>query len=163
MARLGTRILALPLAAALVAAAGCTEIEQSTGIGTEAQTGAVAGAAAGGLLAAAVGASTGWVIASVVLGGVAGGLIADYFTDDDKEMAGAATHDSLENKPDGQASVWQNPNSGNSGSATPNETYYQADGTPCRNFTQSVTAGGQTRSNVGTACRAPDGTWQIQG
>jgi hypothetical protein len=32
----------------------------------------------------------------------------------------------------------------------------------CREFTQTVVIGGQTRQAVGRACPQPDGTWRIQ-
>lgn len=148
---------------ALVGAAGCAQVEQQTGVSTGAQTGAVVGAAAGGLISAAAGADTGWIIAATVLGAVAGGVVGDYMTREDKLMAGKTTNDALETQPTGNTSTWSNPDSGNDGSVTINDTYEQSDGTPCRSFTQTVNAGGQTDSGTGTACRAADGTWQIAG
>jgi surface antigen len=114
------------------------------------------------LITAAAGANTGWIIAATVLGAVAGGVVADYLTQEDETMAGDTMFNALETQPTGEESTWRNPDSGNSGSVTVDETYERADGTPCRRFTQTVTAGGQTESGVGSACRAPDGTWQIQ-
>lgn len=61
----------------------------------------------------------------------------------------------------GQSLPWQNPQSGNSGSITPAAPYQQADGSYCREFTQKITVGGKTQSGYGTACRQPDGSWQI--
>jgi surface antigen len=162
MSRAHTKFIAVPAALALIAAAGCTSIEEQTGVSKEAQTGAAAGAAAGGVLAAVLGASTGWVIASAVLGGIAGGVIADYMTEDDKAMAGQATTETLEEKPSGEATTWQNPDSGNSGTVVANDTFYLEDGTPCRHFTTTVNAGGKSDTGQGTACRASDGTWQIK-
>ena len=161
MNSLGKTCLGLVSAFALVAVSGCAEIERQTGLSTETQTGAAVGAAGGGLIAAAAGASTGWVIASAVLGAVAGGLIADYMTDKDKELAGQTTTAALETQPAGAASTWVNPDSGNSGSVTVNDTFQREDGTPCRNFTQTIEAGGETTSGTGTACRAADGTWEV--
>lgn len=161
--RLGLNILKVFLACALLVTTACADIERTTGLSKDTQTGAAVGAAAGGIISAIAGASTGWIIAATVLGAVAGGLVADYMTDRDKEMAGATTHDTLENAPTGQTSTWNNPDSGNSGSVTVTDTYQKADGTNCRNFSQTVNAGGETETGTGTACRNTDGTWQVQG
>lgn len=155
------KLLSILFAVALVGVSACAQIEQQTGVSTGAQTGAAVGAAAGGLISAAAGADTGWIVAATVLGAVAGGVVGDYMTREDKMMAGKTTNDALESQPTGNTSTWRNPDSGNSGSITVDETYQQADGTPCRKFTQTISAGGQTESGVGTACRAADGTWQI--
>ncbi len=159
---LKTKLMSLLMVCFLAVALGCASIEQQTGISTEAQTGAAVGAAAGGLISAAVGADTGWIIAATVLGAVAGGVVGDYMTREDKMMAGKTTNDALESQPSGNTSTWRNPDTGNSGSVTINDTYEQADGTPCRSFNQTINAGDRTESGVGTACRAPDGTWQIR-
>ncbi len=155
------KLRTLLMATALVAASACAQIEQQTGISTGAQTGAAVGAAAGGLISAAAGADTGWIVAATVLGAVAGGVVGDYMTREDKLMAGKTTNDALETQATGNTSSWSNPDSGNSGSVTVNETFEKADGTPCRKFTQTISAGNQTESGVGTACRAADGTWLI--
>jgi surface antigen len=38
---------------------------------------------------------------------------------------------------------------------------YQANGTYCREFQQTITVGGQTQEGYGTACKQPDGAWKI--
>lgn len=152
---------AVLLATALLSVTACAQIEQQTGLSTGAQTGAVAGAAAGGLISAAAGASTGWIVAATVLGAVAGGVIGDYMTQEDKMMAGETTTNALETQPTGNTSSWRNPDTGNSGNITVNETFEKADGTPCRTFTQTISAGDRTESSVGTACREADGTWKV--
>jgi len=149
--------------AALLGGTACASIEQQTGLGTRTQTGAAVGAAAGGLITAAAGANTGWIIAATVLGAVAGGVVAEYMTRDDKMLAGKTTNDTLETERTGTTSTWRNPDTGNSGSVTVTDTFQQADGTPCRTFTQTVNAGGRSDSGVGTACREPDGTWRVAG
>jgi surface antigen len=158
-----TRILSILLVIALAGTTSCASIERQTGISTDVQTGAAVGAAAGGVIAAVAGANAGWIIAASVLGAVAGGLITDYMTEEDKVMAGDATTDALENQPTGSATTWQNPDSGNSGGTEVTDTYQNTEGEPCRTFTQTVKADGETESGTGTACRSEDGTWKIAG
>lgn len=61
----------------------------------------------------------------------------------------------------GQTLPWRNPSSGNSGSITPSSYYTSDNGQYCREFSQKITVGGRTENGYGTACRQPDGTWQI--
>ena len=103
--RLAKSIVAVVVAAALSSTAltGCETIEQETGIGKEAQTGAVTGAAAGGILAALFKANPGWIAASVILGAVAGGYLADYLSKKDAEMHGQANYQALDTLGPGQS------------------------------------------------------------
>ena len=68
---------------------------------------------------------------------------------------------SLETAPSGQASEWRNPDSGHSGTFTPTRTYQTESGQYCREYTQEIMVGGERHESYGTACRQPDGTWQI--
>ncbi len=61
----------------------------------------------------------------------------------------------------GQTLPWNNPQSGNSGSITPAAPFKNDTGQYCREFSQKITVGGKTESGYGTACRQPDGSWQI--
>lgn len=61
----------------------------------------------------------------------------------------------------GQTLPWNNPQSGNSGAITPAAPYKNDSGQYCREFTQKITVGGKTQNGYGTACRQPDGSWQI--
>ena len=61
----------------------------------------------------------------------------------------------------GTTRTWQNSDSGNAGSITPTQTYQRDDQTYCREFTQTLTIGSRTEEAYGTACREPDGTWDI--
>jgi len=150
------------LVAALSAAVlvGC----QSTG--PKEGTGAVLGGVAGGLLGAQVGSGTGQLAATAA--GAIGGLllgqsIGRSLDEVDRMKAQQATHQALERYPTGSSSNWSNPDTGNSGAVTPVRTFQQADGTYCREFTQTVNVGGEVQEAYGTACRQPDGTWKITG
>ena len=40
-------------------------------------------------------------------------------------------------------------------------TYQASNGQYCREYEQSVTIGGKPQKSYGTACRQPDGMWQL--
>ncbi|HZO07987.1 MAG TPA: RT0821/Lpp0805 family surface protein [Myxococcota bacterium] len=128
--------------------------------GPKTQIGAATGAAAGGLIGAAAGGKTKGIIAGVLLGGLAGGAIGNYLDANDREYATNNSYYALERTPAGTTSSWQNPDSGNSGSVTPLQTY-QTDSGYCREFEQTIRVGGRNESAHGTACRQPDGSWRI--
>jgi surface antigen len=106
--------------------------------------GQLAAGAAGGLLGAALGNSIG---ASL----------------DRADMAyyNQTSQNALENARSGQTLPWRNPDSGHSGTITPSNVYQTSGGQYCREYQQTITVGGQTKRGYGTACRQPDGSWQI--
>jgi surface antigen len=130
-------------------------------IGPKAMVGAATGAAAGGLIGAAVGGGAEGIAGGVLLGGLAGGAIGDALDQRDREMAYQSNQRALEANPAGQASSWQNPDSGHSGSMTPTRTYQTSQGQYCREYQQTVVVGGGSEEAYGTACRQPDGSWRI--
>ena len=79
----------------------------------------------------------------------------------DQDFAERALEDGLESKPDGESVIWSNPDSGNSGSATPVSTEKTADGTDCRDFESTILIDGREEKTSGRACRQPDGSWQV--
>jgi surface antigen len=97
----------------------------------------------------------------VLLGGLAGGVAGSYLDDQDKRTAAATTQQALESKSSGSTSTWHNPDTGNSGSVTPIRTYQASNGQYCREYEQTVTIGGKPQKSYGTACRQPDGSWQL--
>ena len=99
--------------------------------------------------------------AGVLLGGLLGSEVGRSLDKADQAYAAQTYNQTLENAPVGQTNTWVNPDSGNEGSYTPVKTYQADSGQYCREFQQTVTVGGETESAYGTACRQPDGTWQI--
>lgn len=146
------------LLAALVG--GCAEAGPKEGVG------AVLGAAGGGLLGAQFGSGSGQ-LAATALGVLAGALLGSNvgrgLDDVDQMRQAAAAQAAFEASPSGIPSTWDNPDSGNYGSITPTRTYQTTSGNYCREFTQTVSVGGQQQQAYGTACRQPDGTWKITG
>lgn len=133
--------------------------------GPKAQLGGLLGAGGGALAGSQIGSGKGQLTAVAIgaLGGMLlGNSIGNSLDELDQMKMSNTTQRTLEVVRDGQTSTWQNPNSGNSGSVVPLRTY-QAAGSYCREFQQTVTVGGQQQSAYGTACRQPDGTWKIKG
>lgn len=152
----------------LLLVAGCTENQYGGtglgGMGTKQTVGTVGGAVAGGLIGSQIGKGSGryWAIgAGTLLGALVGSSIGKQLDDADYMAAHGAMSQAY-NAPIGQQIVWNNPNSGNYGSYTPvREGYQTQTNAYCREFQQTVTVGGKTQKAYGTACRQPDGSWQI--
>ncbi len=140
----------------LSACAGTTWEENQKAI-----VGGVGGAAAGGLIASALNANTAGVLGGIILGGLIGGAVGNRMDEADRREARRATYSALESSPSGTASNWHNPDSGNSGTITPTRSYQAKNGEYCREYEQRVTINGETESAYGTACRQPDGNWQV--
>lgn len=123
--------------------------------------GGVLGGIAGGIIGAQVGKGTGKV-AAIIGGTLAGAALGSYvggYMDrvDQEQMART-----LETQPTGETTAWHNPDSGHEYQVTPVRTYKTAEGQYCREFTTQVKIGGKMEDAYGTACRMPDGSWQIQ-
>jgi surface antigen len=103
-----------------------------------------------------------WIIAGALLGALAGDAIGAQLDERDRLLAGRSFQSSMELNPNSQGTGWRNPNTGNSGTVTPTQTYVTAGGQPCREFQQTVIVGGQEQQAYGTACRQADGSWKIK-
>jgi surface antigen len=162
MKTMARKVVLLPAAVvvALVTVTGCQQ-DGSSSFGPKTGIGAALGAAGGGLLGAAAGGGATGIAAGVLLGGLVGGATGSLLDDQDKRAAAATTQKALNDQPSGTSTSWRNPDSGNSGSVTPVRTYQTATGQYCREFEQTVTIGGKPQKSYGTACRQPDGSWQI--
>lgn len=155
-----TLVAGLLVACATSANAECVERDGSGGevVGT------LLGAALGGLIGSQIGGGTGNKVAigaGVLAGGLIGNKIGRRMDCRDRDYHYDTTQSALEYKPTGSSAAWVNPDSGHSGAVTPINTYIAADGTPCREFTQTINVDGQNEQINATACRQPDGTWQI--
>jgi surface antigen len=157
--RLASRIAPLAILAFMLTS--CATISDTTKDNPKAVLGSLGGAGVGAGIAALAGASPAWIVGAALMGGLLGGAIGHGLDNRDKEMAAKAARQAFENNRTGQASTWNNPDSGNSGSVTPTRTYQQG-GTYCREYQQTITVGGEKKQAFGTACRQPDGSWKIQ-
>lgn len=150
--------IAMTLAAGL-SLAGC-ETTGGNNIASAENIGTILGAIGGAYLGSKVGSGSGKTAATVlggVLGGLAGRTIARKLTQKDYGYMNNATEQAVStNSP----RSWKNPESGHSGTVTPTGSYVR-NGQKCTNFSQTVSAGGETGSGNATACQMPDGSWQI--
>ncbi|MFO7593228.1 MAG: glycine zipper 2TM domain-containing protein [Pseudomonadota bacterium] len=96
------------------------------------------------------------IIAGTLIGSSIGGSIGSYMDETDRLRAGQT----LETVRTGVSSSWRNPDNGVQYQFTPTHTYETAQG-PCREYTMEALIGGRREQVYGTACRQPDGSWQI--
>lgn len=155
----GILLLGLTAGTALT---GCESIERETGFGKETQTGAAGGAAVGGLAAALASANPAWIAASIVLGGVAGGALGEYLSGPDARKAASNHYKALETLQNGETSNWSNPQTGATGSTTVQESFRMADGTMCKNFTETIRTSQKTVTDEATACKEPGDEWELK-
>ncbi len=159
------RNLILSLSLAVAAPAGYAVNDECGGSSGGGEImGTLLGAAIGGLVGSQFGKGTGKSVAigaGVFAGGMLGNKIGESLDCRDRQYNNATAQKSLETQPTGTTSTWVNPDSGHQGSITPTRTWQREDGTYCRDFEQTITVEGKTQQATGTACRQPDGTWQI--
>lgn len=139
--------------------AACAEGREGETIGT------VAGGALGAVLGSQFGGGKGQ-LAAVAIGAIAGAWagseLGKKMDEEDKVYAQRTAQDAMEYNKAGQTSTWRNPDSGNSGTVTPVQTYENTAGKDCREFETSIFVDGEQEKGTGTACRQSDGTWQIE-
>ncbi len=133
------------------------------GQGEKQTVGTLGGAALGGLLGSQFGSGKGKLVATgagVFIGALIGSEIGRSMDQVDRMKANQAIN-TAHSAPVGETITWNNPDSGHSGTVTPIRDGTSSSGSYCREFQQTVTIGGQTEQAYGTACRQPDGSWQI--
>jgi len=125
---------------------------------------AVLGGVLGGAAGAAIGSTVdkhdgrrAAIVGGTIIGVLVGGAIGQYMDSVDQNCIGQT----LEHVPDGETIVWRNPNVGGAYQVTPAETYQRDDGRYCREYITEVVIGGRRQQAYGTACRQPDGSWQV--
>ena len=126
--------------------------------------GTLIGAAGGGLAGAQIGSGSGNLAAAAagaLLGAMVGSEVGKSLDRADRMYMGQTRQRALETNRTGVKSKWSNPDSGHSGTVTPQPAVKQSSGGYCREFQETVTIGDQQETAYGTACRQPDGTWKI--
>lgn len=119
--------------------------------------GAALGGAAGGLIGSQFGKGDGRTAATiggVLIGLLVGGSVGRSMDEIDQ----ACVNQVLEHVPDRQPIVWAN--GGEQYQVVPVRTW-ETHGRYCREYQTRATIGGRVQSVYGTACRQPDGSWQI--
>lgn len=137
----------------------------NTTAGEKQTIGGLLGGIGGAVAGSQIGGGSGKVVAiaaGTLIGAFLGSEVGASLDRADRLAMERTTTGALETQPTGSTSSWRNPDSGNSGTVTPTRTYGTGTGAPCREFTQTVTIGGQTEEAYGTACRQADGSWKIR-
>jgi surface antigen len=131
---------------------------------TKSDVGTGLGALGGAVVGSSFGKGNGRVIGGVIgaLGGAyLGNQLGASLDRADMVYYNQTQQKALETAQPGQALPWSNPQTGNSGTFTPAGYYQNTSGQYCREFNQTVTVAGKAQNAYGTACRQPDGSWQI--
>jgi surface antigen len=126
--------------------------------------GTIIGGVAGGVLGHQIGGGSGRTIATIggtLLGAALGNSVGASLDRADMQYYNQTSQQAMETGQPGQSFPWQNPQSGNSGVIIPSNYYQSNNGQYCREYTQRITVGGHTQEGYGTACRQPDGSWQV--
>ncbi|MHB2167806.1 glycine zipper domain-containing protein [Alsobacter sp. R-9] len=147
--------IAVVLAAAIgLGAAGCSQSTGPNEVG-----GTMIGAVAGGLLGSTIGGGAGKtaaIIGGTLIGGFLGNTIGRNMDENARAQAYNAQYAAVSS---GQRAEWSAP-SGSRGYVEPGPVYRDANGT-CRRYTHTIYVDGRPQQGSGTACRNPDGSWQI--
>ena len=126
--------------------------------------GTVLGGVGGAVLGSKIGKGSGNVAAiaaGTLLGAAVGNGVGASLDRQDMTYYNQSSQSALETARSGQVVTWTNPDSGHSGTITPTNTYQQADGSYCREYTQTVRVSGRNQQAYGRACRQPDGSWKV--
>ncbi|WP_336079878.1 RT0821/Lpp0805 family surface protein [Thalassospira sp. CH_XMU1448-2] len=122
--------------------------------------GALIGAGSGAALGSTIGKGDGRTAA--MIGGAILGMLGGYSIGQSLDQSDlACTGYTLQNVPDGRSVRWINPDSGNSYNVVPTRSWQNTSGRYCREYSATADIGGRQRETYGTACRQPDGSWQI--
>jgi surface antigen len=160
-----TKIFSVLLMSSLLLFSSPSRAEcSSQQIGGGEVAGTLLGAAVGGFIGSKIGKGTGNKVAigaGVLAGGLLGNKLGSQLDCRDQEYHANTAQSSFETQKTGTTASWVNPDTGHAGSVTPTRTYQTEDGTPCREFTQTIEVNGQKQAGYGTACRQPDGSWRI--
>ena len=128
------------------------------------QMGTSFGALGGAIIGSTIGKGSGNLAAvglGAIFGAAIGNSIGSSMDKQDQSYYNQSTMESLEYAKTGQSTTWINPDSGNKGKTTISKTYQNRNGRYCREFQQTITVGGTQQQGYGTACRQPDGDWEI--
>ena len=138
---------------------------QTDGIGVKQGVGVLGGAGLGGLAGAQFGKGNGQLAATaagVLLGAFLGNEIGSSLDHADEVYANRAFSNAAA-APIGRPIQWDNPQSGNRGTIVmTNQGRDVATNAYCREYQQTIYVGGRAQQATGTACQAPDGSWQIR-
>jgi surface antigen len=122
--------------------------------------GQIVGGATGAVVGSTIGKGDGRLIATgagALIGVLLGGEIGRSLDGQDRACVGRT----LETVPTGRTVAWRNPDTGGTYRTTPTETFQTRSGQYCREYTTTARVAGRQQQVYGTACRRPDGSWEI--
>jgi surface antigen len=122
--------------------------------------GTVTGGVLGGLVGSRFGGGDGRLVAvgaGALLGAYMGGAIGKNMDDMDRMKMNSV----LENNAVGQPAYWQNPKTGASYNVEPVKNVIYEGNKYCREYRSIANVAGKKQQVYGTACRQPDGSWQV--
>jgi surface antigen len=122
--------------------------------------GSVLGGTIGGLAGSRIGRGDGRTAATIA-GALLGVLVGKSIGRSMDQVDHYCTGQTLEYARDRQTIQWQNPDTHTNYNVTPINTYEARDGRYCREYVTRSSIGGRQQETYGTACRQPDGSWQI--
>jgi len=159
MFKIATKAIALMLVGGMLSS--CTN---EAGQANKQQLVGLAGAIGGGVIGSNVGKGKGrtaGIIGGTIIGGLIGSEVGKSLDKADIAYHNRAQQQAFEYNKAGASSTWKNPDTGASGAITPTKTF-EKNGNYCREYTQNISVGGKAEKAYGTACRQPDGSWEIQ-
>lgn len=118
--------------------------------------GAVAGGAIGSMFGGGAGKAAA-IVAGTMIGGFIGNQVGKNMDENARQQAYAAQMNAINA---GQPQSWRAP-SGAYGSVSPGPVYVDQSSQACRQYTHTIVVDGKKQTGTGTACRNPNGTWQI--
>lgn len=142
---------------------GLAACETTDGSNSKQIVGTGAGAVLGGLAGSQIGDGSGrlWAVgAGTLIGALLGSEVGKSLDKADIAYARKAS-DEAHNASVGETISWNNPETGHRGTVTPVRDGLSSSGRYCREYQQTVDIGGKKESGYGTACRQPDGSWEI--
>lgn len=148
-------LVVVGLTASLLAGCASTNGQNQT-------LGTLAGAVGGAALGSAFGQGSGKVAAiaaGALVGGFLGNQIGARLDQQSQQYNYAASVQALDS---GAPQQWQNPQNGVYGTVNPGPANY-VNNRVCRPYTNTIFIDGQQQVARGTACRNPDGSWQVVG
>jgi surface antigen len=151
----GKRVRVIPAQPVYVAPYGISQ-----GTCNRALLGKVLGGAAGAAIGSQIGrgnGNTAAIIGGTILGVIVGGNIGQSMDRVDQGCVGQI----LEHAPDGRQIAWTDTNNGGRYRVTPDKPYQTSQGQYCRKYMTNAIIDGYDRQVYSTACRQPDGAWQM--
>ncbi len=128
-----------------------------TGQYSRGQSGAAMGAAGGALVGQAIGGNTEATLIGMAVGTMLGYIVGNEMDKYDRQELNQV----YERGVSGQQSSWQNPDSGNAYTVTPQRAVQGKSG-PCRKAEIQAVIDGRQETTYSTACRDESGQWVLQ-